>query len=112
MLQNVEVLLSAVQPCAPSAPFLFRNISRNLCHAKLFDLALVSSWDECERDDSTDVHLWAKHVHVQFKLLADGLDVFETFLVVGTGATDPDLDFVLDEGRGHLAQSTDDTLER
>ena len=50
-------------------------------------------------------------MHVEAELDADGLDVLETLLVVGTGAADPDLDVVLDEERSDLAESADDTLE-
>ena len=50
-------------------------------------------------------------MHVEAELDADGLDVLETLLVVGTGAADPDLDLVLDEERGDLTESADDTLE-
>ena len=51
-------------------------------------------------------------MHVQAKLNTDRLDVLETFLVVGTGATDPDVDVVLDEERCDLTDGADDTLER
>lgn len=51
-------------------------------------------------------------MHVQAKLDTDRLDVLETFLVVGTGATDPDVDVVLDEERCDFTDGTDDTLER
>ena len=57
------------------------------------------------------MHLGAEDVHVEAELDADGLDVLEALLVVGTGATDPDLDLVLDEERGDLAESADDSLE-
>jgi hypothetical protein len=64
-----------------------------------------------ERDDARDVHLGTEDVHVKAELDADGLDVLETLLVVGTGAADPDLDLVLDELGSDLAESADDTLE-
>ena len=67
--------------------------------------------DKRERDDTGDVHLGTENVHVEAELDADGLDVLETLLVVGAGATDPDLDVVLDEERSDLAESADDTLE-
>lgn len=50
-------------------------------------------------------------MHVEAELLSDGLDVLETFLVVGSCATDPDLDLVLVEQRSDLAKCADDTLE-
>lgn len=57
------------------------------------------------------MHLWAENLHVKLQLLTDGLDVLETFLVVGTGTTDPDLDLVLVKKRGDLTEGADDTLE-
>jgi hypothetical protein len=57
------------------------------------------------------MHFWTKHAHLQSELLADSFDVLETFLVVGAGTTDPDLDLVLVEERSDLAQGADDTLE-
>ena len=35
-------------------------------------------------------------MHVEFQFLADGFDVFQSFLVIGPRATDPDLGLVLD----------------
>lgn len=51
-------------------------------------------------------------MHVQFELFANSFDVLETFLKVGTCATDPDLDIVFDEGRRKLSKGTNDTFER
>ena len=50
-------------------------------------------------------------MHVQAKLDTDRLNVLETFLVVRTGATDPDVDVVLDEERCDFTDGADDTLE-
>lgn len=72
---------------------------------------MVLAGDKRKRDDTGDVHLGTENVHVEAELDADGLDVLETLLVVGTGATDPNLDVVLDEERSDLAESADDTLE-
>ena len=72
---------------------------------------MVLARDKSERDDTRDVHLRAKDLHVKAKLKSNILDVLETLLVVGTGTTNPDGSLVLDEKRGHLAESTDDTLE-
>lgn len=77
---------------------------------KFLNMSLLSS--QCQWHNSTDVHIWAVNMHVQFELFADGLDVLEAFLEVGTCATDPDLDFVLDERWGELSEGTNDTLER
>lgn len=57
------------------------------------------------------MHLRTKDVHVEAELLADGLDVLETLLVVRTSATDPDLDLVLVEQRSDFAKCADDALE-
>jgi hypothetical protein len=78
---------------------------------ELLDAGVVLAGDERKRDDTRDVHLRAEDVHVEAELDADGLDVLETFLVVRTGATDPDLDLVLDDERSDLAESANDTLE-
>jgi len=72
---------------------------------------VVLSGNKSERDDAGNVHLGAEDVHVEAKLDADSLDVLETLLVVGTSATNPDLDLVLDKERSNLAESADDTLE-
>ena len=50
-------------------------------------------------------------MHLEAELLADGLDVLEAFLVVGAGATDPDLDLVLNEERCDFADGADDAFE-
>ena len=78
---------------------------------ELLDAGVVLARNERKRDNAGNVHLRAENVHVEAELDADGLDVLETFLVVGTGAADPDLDLVLDEERSDLAESANDTLE-
>ena len=78
---------------------------------ELLDALVVLAGDKRKRDDTGDVHLGTKDVHVELELLTDGLDVLETFLVVGASTADPDLDVVLDEERSDLAKSADDTLE-
>jgi hypothetical protein len=78
---------------------------------ELLDTSVVLSRNESKRDNTGNVHLRTEDVHVEAELDADGLDVLETLLVVGTGAADPDLDLVLDEERGDLTESADDTLE-
>lgn len=50
-------------------------------------------------------------MHVEIQFLSNSLDVLETFLVVGAGTTDPDLDLVLVQQRGDLTESPNDTLE-
>jgi hypothetical protein len=64
-----------------------------------------------QRDDAGNVHLGAKDLGVEAELLRGRLHVLETLLVVGTGTTDPDLDVVLVELGGVVAESLDDTLE-
>ena len=49
--------------------------------------------------DAANVHIWAIHVHGQLELLTNSLDVLQAFLVVRSGATDPDRDLVLDQSR-------------
>jgi len=50
-------------------------------------------------------------MHVELQLLADSLDVLEPLLIIRPSATDPDLDLVLDEELGKLAEGADDALE-
>ena len=57
------------------------------------------------------MHLRTEDVHVELELLADGLDVLETLLVVGASTADPDLDVVLNKERSDLTEGADDTLE-
>lgn len=57
------------------------------------------------------MHLGAVNVHVELQLVANGFDVLETLLVVGAGATDPDLDAVFDEDRRDFSDGADDALE-
>jgi len=88
---------------------------RRFCHfssAELLDAVVHLAWDKSERYDSGNVHLRAEDVHVKLELLANSLDVLETFLVVGACTTNPDLGLVLVELRGDFAKSADDTLER
>lgn len=58
---------------------------------------MVLTGHESQGHNTGDVHLRAKDVHVEAQLASDGLDVLETFLVVGAGAANPDLHLVLDE---------------
>ena len=76
----------------------FRNLARLPRHQR-------------QRHDSGDVHLRPEDVHVELQLFADGLDVLEAFLVVGPGAADPDLHFVLDERGCEFAEGADDAFE-
>lgn len=50
-------------------------------------------------------------MHVELEFLTDGLDVLESFLIVWSSATDPDLDFVLIEQRRDFPEGTNDALE-
>ena len=86
-----------------------RLMNKNFLVNKFLYVSLLPS--QCQGHNSTDVHIWPIHMHVQFELFTDGLDVLETFLEVGTCAADPDLDFVFDEGWGELSEGTNDTLE-
>lgn len=85
--------------------------SRHLT-TKLLDSAEIGlPGREGQGHDTANVHLGAVHVHVELQLVADGFDVLETFLIVGAGATDPDLDVVFDEDRGDFSDGADDALE-
>jgi len=90
---------------------LYRRLLLLPLALELLDTGVVLSRNESERDDAGNVHLGTEDVHVEAELNADGLDVLETLLVVGTGAADPDLDLVLDEERCDLTESANDTLE-
>jgi hypothetical protein len=79
---------------------------------KLLDTGVHLARNQRQRHNTGNVHLRAENLHVEVELLADRLDVLETFLVVRTCATDPDGDFVLVEQRSVLAKRADDTLER
>lgn len=50
-------------------------------------------------------------VHVKLQLLPNGLDVFQTLLVVGSSTADPDLNFVLHQYLSELTERTYNTLE-
>jgi hypothetical protein len=64
---------------------------------EFFDAVVHLTRHKSERNDPGHVHFRAEDVHVEIQLFTHSLDVLETFLVIGTGATDPDLDFVLVE---------------
>jgi len=82
--------------------------SFHLC-AEFLDVGLLAL--QGQRHDTADVHLGAVHVHVQTQLDTGGLDVLQTLLVVGAGTADPDLDLVLLENGGNVANGANDTLE-
>ena len=86
------------------------TITRSLT-LKLPDAVVHLARYKREWHDTRDVHLWAKDMHVQPKLLTNILHVLETFLVVRSCTSNPDLDFVLIEERRDLANGTNDTLE-
>lgn len=50
-------------------------------------------------------------MHVEVKLFTQRLDVFQSLLIIGTSAADPDSDTMLDEGTGNLAKCTNDTFK-
>ncbi len=64
-----------------------------------------------QRHDTADMHIRSVYVHVQLQLLTHGLDVFETFLVIGACATDPNRYFVFGQGGGEFSESADDAFE-
>lgn len=96
----------------PSNPICFVSLYRkNHSTGKLLDAVVPLARDQRQRHDARHVGLRTEDLDGQAELLADGLDVLETFLVVGTGTANPDLDLVLVELAGDLTQGTDDTLE-
>ena len=78
---------------------------------KLLHVAHVLTRNERHGYNAADVHVRAIDVHVEFQLRADGLDVLQSFLVIRARAAHPDLDIVLIELRGELAQGADDAFE-
>lgn len=86
-----------------------RRKGKKELRAKLLDVGGLSA--EGQGNDAGDVHLGTKDVHVEMQLLADGLDVLEPLLVVGTSSPDPDLGLVLDEDGSDFSESADDALE-
>lgn len=95
------------QPVPSSSDIIFTNHLT----LKLLDAVVHLARHKRQRHNTRNVHLRAEDLHAQAQLGADGLDVLETFLVVGTGAADPDLDLVLDEEGRDFAEGADDTLE-
>lgn len=81
------------------------HLRTKLLHVRLLTL-------QRQRDNPTHVQLGSVHMHIQIQLLTHRLDVLQSLLVVGPRATHPDLDLVLVQDGGHLAQGTDDALER
>ncbi len=70
---------------------------------KLLHIALILPGRQCQRNNAADVHVRAVDVHIELELFSNGLDIPETFLIVGTCATNPDLDLVLDQCRGEFS---------
>ena len=94
-------------------PMLYAHPATS-CHRlsiELLDAVVHPARHKRQRHDARDVHLRAKDVHAQAKLFPNGLDVPQTFLVIGAGTTDPDLYLVLDEEGCNFAESADDALE-
>ena len=77
--------------------------------SKLLDIRLLTQ--QRKRHNATDVQLRSVDMHVQFQLLTDRLDVLQSLLVVGTRATDPDLDLVFVQDGSDLAEGADHALE-
>ena len=80
--------------------------------SELLDIILLLlAGNQSEWYDPTDVHVWTKDMHIQLQLCAYSFDISETLLKIRPGATDPDLDFVLDQIRSELSKCPNDTLE-
>ena len=57
--------------------------------SKFFDVRRLARY-QSQGDDTADMHVWTIDVHIQLKFLADGFDILQAFLVIGTRATDID----------------------
>ncbi|WDK10560.1 hypothetical protein CGRA01v4_01839 [Colletotrichum graminicola] len=99
------------RPASPRPLQISFHFFNSLTPELLSTAGLPPAGDESQRHNARDVHLRAEDLGVQTKFLSGGLHVLETLLVVGAGTTDPDLDFVLVELRGVVAEGANDTLE-
>lgn len=50
-------------------------------------------------------------MHVELELFANGLDILQSFLVIGTCAANPDGSLVLNQRWGKLPEGSDNTLK-
>ena len=57
------------------------------------------------------MHFRAIDFYLKLELFAYGLDVLESFLVVGTGTAHPDLHLVLVQRAGNRSERADDALK-
>ena len=57
------------------------------------------------------MHLRAKHMHIKAQLVASSLNILQSFLVIRSGASDPDLDFVFVQLACEFADRADDAFE-
>lgn len=79
---------------------------------KLLDLSqLPSPRGQRQWHNPADMHVRSVDVHIEFELRSHGFDVLEALLEVGACATDPDLDFVLDESGREFTEGADDAFE-
>lgn len=102
-----ELWLSKSTPPNTHISFHLYRLTSELLSAA----GLPSAGDEGQGHDTGDVHLGAEDLGVQAKFLGGSLHVLETLLVVGAGTADPNLDLVLVELLGVVAEGADDTLE-
>ena len=58
------------------------------------------------------MHLGAVNVHIELQFCADGFNVFETFLIIRSSTSNPDLDFMFNQSGCIFSERTDDALER
>lgn len=56
--------------------------------SKFLDVGLLAT--QCQRHNTTDMHVGAIYMHCQLQLFADGLDVLKTFLEIWPCAANPD----------------------
>lgn len=112
-IQNKSKLRHKSSPQTTNPHSTLRLLSSRCSETKFLDSAEISlPRREGQGHDTANVHLGPVNVHVELQLVANGFDVLETLLIVGAGATDPDLDVVFDEDRGDFSDGADDALER
>lgn len=94
-----------------TCPSLVITLTIYLSTLELFDVFFPLPRCQGQRYNTADVHIGTINMHIKLQLLANGLDVFETLLIIGSRSTNPDLNFVLDERAGDLSQCANDAFK-
>ncbi len=98
-LTNLPKKILKVQSKTPPPYSLLCKLSISYKYrlsSKLLNIALIFPRHKRQRHNTRNMHLRSKDVHIELEFFAYGFDVLESFLVIGSRATDPDLYFVLD----------------